>query len=167
MLCFGMRLFNSRFQFTFPAIAMQSQSQLYPLMLFCIINCSHAHAFHMSSNRVDYMWSHAHIFMHLFIITWDMLYSMLTCPRIHISYVFTCLYFCAFYMSTLRLILDIHMKRIPARTTKLSIDIILTLYKILSPLLSLCVFLHEKNAMMGKSAKRTCYAMLWNEVSCI
>ena len=82
----------------------------------------------MSSNRVDYMWSHAHIFMHLFIITWDMLYSMLTCPRIHISYVFTCLYFCAFYMSTLRLILDIHMKRIPARTTKLSIDIILTLF---------------------------------------
>ena len=38
---------------------MQSHAQLYSLMLFSNINCSHDYAFHMSSQRVDYMWSHA------------------------------------------------------------------------------------------------------------
>ena len=57
MLCSGMRLvvFNSRMQFIFLANATQSHAYLYSLMLFSSINCSNAHAFHMSSHRVDYV----------------------------------------------------------------------------------------------------------------
>ena len=58
---------------------------LYSLMLFSRINCSNAHALHMSSHRVDYMWSHAHISMHSFVITLDRLYSMLTCVCISLG----------------------------------------------------------------------------------
>ena len=84
MLCFGIRLvvFNSSMHFTFLANATQSHALLYSLMLFSRINCSNARALHMSSHRVNYMWSHAHKSMYSFVITKDRLYSMLTCSCI-------------------------------------------------------------------------------------
>ena len=59
MLCFGMRLvvFNSGLQFT----AMQLHAQLYSLMLFFIINCSHAHEFHMHFTICGYMRTCIHL----------------------------------------------------------------------------------------------------------
>ena len=48
-------------QFTFLASAMQSHASI---VLFSSINGSNTHAFHMSSHRVNYMWSHADISMH-------------------------------------------------------------------------------------------------------
>ena len=127
ILCFGMRLvvFKLRMQFTFLAIAMQSHAQLYSLMSFSNKNFSHAYAFHMSSHRTDFMWSHACISTYSFVITQARSFSMLTCsctshtPCIRISYVLTCPYVYAFYMSALWLI--VHSLLVPLLSANLDI----------------------------------------------
>ena len=193
--------FNSRMQFTFLASATQSHLQLYSNFIFQhkLLTCpciSHV----ISLGWVDYMYSHSHIFMRLFAVTQDRLYSVLTrsCTshaypfiyymfsfrtdyilwsyphmtmlqaigfsvwglrcvgvlgfQIHISsqftyqcicisQVLTCPYVYAFYLSSLRLIVHVHMliKIFKCQVLKISICEQLTFISLCCLYVSICL----------------------------